>query len=248
MSNANASNGNEEDDVKARKSIVSPAGFGAAATGLMALVALTTLTGCAPKGTDATNDAAQHQVPALANAEAESSSSAAPAATTAPPAQLTESIKAVSIAKMGKVVTDQKGWVLYRFDADTAKPSKSNCENKCAKVWPPAITDGNPKLSGVDASLVGTVTRADGSMQITLNGWPLYRYIGDKTPGKWTGQNVGGKWFVSAPDGKKNLTCLPSPPPKAVEPPADNAGDTNTNSNSNANNNSGSGDSGTGSY
>jgi predicted lipoprotein with Yx(FWY)xxD motif len=124
---------------------------------------------------------------------------------------------------MGKVVTDQNGWVLYRFDKDTTNPVKSNCIDKCAKVWPPALTDGNPKLDGVDPALVGTVTRDDGTTQITLNKWPLYRYIGDKKPGQWKGQNVGGTWFVVAPDGKKNLTCLPTPPPKAVAPPADDA-------------------------
>jgi predicted lipoprotein with Yx(FWY)xxD motif len=228
----------------------------AAVGGVLAAMALT---GCAPRGTGAGYDAG---APALAGATDGPSAAPAAAPTTpaAAPVKLTEALTAKTIKKMGKVVTDQNGWVLYRFDADTAKPSKSNCEAKCAKVWPPAITDGNPKLSGVDASLVGTVTRGDGSMQITLNGWPLYRYIGDKAPGQWKGQNVGGKWFVSAPDGKKNLTCLPTPPPKAVEPPADDAGNTNTgdantntntnsnNSNSNANNNSGSGDYGTGAY
>lgn len=212
------------------------------------VLAALALTGCAPRGTDAGYDPG---APALAGAADPSATPTPPAA----PVKLTEALTAKTIKKMGKVVADQNGWVLYRFDADTAKPSKSNCEAKCAQVWPPAITDGNPKLSGVDASLVGTVTRGDGSMQITLNGWPLYRYIGDKAPGQWKGQNVGAKWFVAAPDGKKNLTCVPTPPPKPVEPPADGAANTNTgnsntntNSNSNANNNSGSGDTGTGGY
>ncbi|GAB3846344.1 hypothetical protein GCM10027610_064260 [Dactylosporangium cerinum] len=60
----------------------------------------------------------------------------------------------------------------------------------------------------------------DGSRQITLAGWPVYRYIGDPKPGAWKGQNVGGTWFVVAPTGKKNLTCLPTPAPAAVTPPA----------------------------
>jgi predicted lipoprotein with Yx(FWY)xxD motif len=128
----------------------------------------------------------------------------------------------VNIAKMGKVVQDQNGNTLYRFDKDTVNPSKSNCVDKCAKVWPPALTNGNPTLTGVDPALVGTVTRPDGTTQITLKGWALYRYVGDTKPGQWKGQNVGGLWFVAAPNGGKNLTCLPTPPPKAVEPPSDN--------------------------
>jgi predicted lipoprotein with Yx(FWY)xxD motif len=220
----------------------------AAAGGVLAAVALT---GCAPRGTDAGYNAG---APALAGATDQPTAAPTTAPTTpaAAPVKLTEQLNAKTIKKMGKVVTDQGGWVLYRFDADTANPSKSNCEAKCAKVWPPALTDGNPKLSGVNAALVGTVTRGDGSMQITLNGWPLYRYIGDKAPGQWKGQNVAGKWFVSAPDGKKNLTCVPNPPPKAVEPPADNAGDTNTGTsntgNSNSNSNSNTGNYGSGGY
>jgi predicted lipoprotein with Yx(FWY)xxD motif len=220
----------------------------AAVGGVLAALALT---GCAPRSTDSgyTTDAG---APVDG---ANDAPSAAPSAPPSPltPVKLTEQLNAKTIKKMGKVVTDQNGWVLYRFDSDTAKPSKSNCEAKCAKIWPPAVTDGNPVLNGVDASLVGTVTRADGSMQITLNGWPLYRYIGDKAPGQWKGQNVGAKWFVSAPDGKKNLTCLPTPPPKAVEPPADdstgdtNTGTSNTGNNSNSNSND-SGDYGSGGY
>ena len=178
------------------------------------------LTGCAPKGTANNNNGygAAGDNPALAAGTPTPSTSPTPAA--APVGDLTNDLKAVTIAKMGKVVTDSKGWVLYRFDKDTAKPSKSNCVDKCAQVWPPALTDGNPSLTGVDAALVGTITRADGGVQITLNGWPLYRYIGDPKPGAWKGQNVGGVWFVVANDGKKNLTCLPTPAPTAVQPPA----------------------------
>ncbi len=213
----------------------------AAVGGVLAALALT---GCAPRSTDS-----GYSTDAGAPAGANDAPNAAPSATPSPltPVKLTEQLNAKTIKKMGKVVTDQNGWVLYRFDSDTAKPSKSSCEAKCATIWPPAITDGNPVLNGVDASLVGTVTRGDGSMQITLNGWPLYRYIGDKAPGQWKGQNVGAKWFVSAPDGKKNLTCLPTPPPKAVEPPADGAGDSNSNTGT-SNNTGNSNDSGSGNY
>ncbi|MEU7868157.1 hypothetical protein [Dactylosporangium sp. NPDC049140] len=192
-----------------------------------AAAALAALTACAPQGAGADNAydaAAQAQAPALNDVAGES---LAPVST-APAAPLTTALKAASIPKMGKVVTDQDGFVLYRFDKDTAKPPKSNCVDKCAQVWPPALTDGNPDLTGVDTAVVGTVTRADGSRQITLAGWPVYRYIGDPKPGAWKGQNVGGVWFVVAPDGKKNLTCLPTPAPTAVQPPAASAEPTAT--------------------
>ncbi|GII23013.1 hypothetical protein [Planosporangium mesophilum] len=144
------------------------------------------------------------------------------AAEATPVGSKTTKLTAKSLPRMGQVVVDDGGWVLYRFDKDTANPPASNCKDKCAQVWPPLLSsDGNaPQLEGVNQDLVGTIKRADGGTQITLGGWPLYRYVGDKTPGKWTGQMVGGTWFVSTPTGKKNLTCLPTSTPTPAEPPA----------------------------
>lgn len=145
---------------------------------------------------------------------------AAPVPKAAAPNAAPNALIAKTIPKMGAVVTDAKGWTLYRFDLDKARPPTTNCNGKCAQIWPPALTNGDPKLSGVDPVLVGTLRRADGSLQLTLHGWPLYRYIGDPHPGAWKGQNVGGTWFVSAPNGSKNLTCLPAPHPAVALPAA----------------------------
>jgi predicted lipoprotein with Yx(FWY)xxD motif len=135
-----------------------------------------------------------------------------------------------NVPKMGDAVFDDQGFTLYRFDKDTVNPPTSNCKDKCAQVWPPvSAAEGNlPQLEGIDQSLVGTIQRADGGTQLTIAGWPIYRYIGDKAPGKWTGQGVGKTWFVIKPDGKKNLSCLSAVPPKAVEPPS--SGDANSGS------------------
>jgi predicted lipoprotein with Yx(FWY)xxD motif len=135
---------------------------------------------------------------------------------------LTTELTGTTVKRMGKAVVDQEGWVLYRFDGDKAEPEpKSNCDGDCAKVWPPSYTeDGKPEIKGIDPDDVGVVTRADGTKQLTIGNWPMYRYAGDKKPGQWLGQNVGAKWFVANPDGTKNLTCLPKPS-KPIAPPAD---------------------------
>lgn len=138
--------------------------------------------------------------------------------------ELTTELRATKVKRMGSAVVDEDGWVLYRFDKDKPNPSKSNCEGDCAKIWPPSLTDGDPELDGVSADDVGTVERADGTKQLTIDGWPVYRYIGDKEPGKWTGQNVSGTWFVINPDGSKNLTCMPKVS-KPVAPPKDDKDD-----------------------
>jgi predicted lipoprotein with Yx(FWY)xxD motif len=140
----------------------------------------------------------------------------------------TNELIATTVPKMGNVVTDSKGWVLYRFDKDSSKPPKSACSGDCAKVWPPVLADKTLKLVGdLDGDTVGTVRRADGGLQVTIGNWPVYRYIGDKKPGQWKGQNVGGVWFVIDKAGKKNLTCLPKVS-KAVKPPATKAKETTT--------------------
>ncbi|MFC8261302.1 SCO0930 family lipoprotein [Streptomyces sp. NPDC057291] len=105
--------------------------------------------------------------------------------------------------KLGKVLTDSEGFTLYRFDKDTASPPKSNCEGDCAKIWP-VVPAGNVTVAaGTDDALIGKVTRADGTQQLTIAGWPMYRYAKDAKPGDANGQGVGGTWFASAPDGKK---------------------------------------------
>ena len=136
---------------------------------------------------------------------------------------VTDILRAKKVPRMGGVVTDATGWVLYRFDKDSTSPSESNCSGDCAKVWPPVLADQTLELSGIGTAKVSTIERADGGRQVTIGGWPVYRYIGDTEPGSWKGQNVAATWFAVQKDGSKNLTCLPRPAPKAVKPPADEA-------------------------
>ncbi|MFI7321832.1 SCO0930 family lipoprotein [Streptomyces venezuelae] len=105
--------------------------------------------------------------------------------------------------KLGKVVTDSEGRTLYRFDKDTAQPPKSTCDAACLKAWPAVAADGAKAAPGVDESLLGEVTAADGTKQLTIDGWPMYRFAKDAEAGDAKGQGVGGTWYAAAPDGKK---------------------------------------------
>jgi predicted lipoprotein with Yx(FWY)xxD motif/plastocyanin len=103
---------------------------------------------------------------------------------------------------LGAFLADDQGRSLYLFTKDT--PNASNCYDKCEQAWPPLFTKGAPAAgNGVDASLLGTTTRKDGSTQVTYNGWPLYYFVKDQKPGDVTGQNVGGVWFVVSAKGDK---------------------------------------------
>ena len=119
---------------------------------------------------------------------------------------------------LGSFLVDDKGMTLYLFTKDT--PNTSNCYDKCATAWPPLLTTGNASAGeGVDASLLGTTTRTDGSIQVTYNGWPLYYYEKDKAAGDVTGQNVGDVWFVVSPAGEQVGSEA-----AATEPPAASTG------------------------
>ncbi|WP_236796878.1 hypothetical protein [Amycolatopsis sp. GM8] len=113
-------------------------------------------------------------------------------------------LNAAGAAGLGAVVTDAQGRTLYRFDGDTAAPPVSHCTGQCALTWPPVLTTtASVTLQGIDQHLVGTTTRDDGSQQVTLGGWPLYRYSRDTAAGQTTGQGAGGLWFAAAPGGGK---------------------------------------------
>jgi predicted lipoprotein with Yx(FWY)xxD motif len=119
------------------------------------------------------------------------------------PATAAATIATASDAKLGQILVDGKGITLYLFVADTG--SKSTCYTSCAQVWPPVLTNGAPQAgTGAQASLLGTTTRTDGTIQVTYSGHPLYYFAGDKKPGDATGQgidNFGGLWWVISPSG-----------------------------------------------
>jgi predicted lipoprotein with Yx(FWY)xxD motif len=106
-------------------------------------------------------------------------------------------------SKLGTVLVDGSGRTLYLFEKD--QPNQSACSGACVAAWPVDPTSGTPKAgSGVKASLLGTITRGDGSTQVTYNRHPLYYFARDNGPGQQSGQGIdafGAKWFVVTPAG-----------------------------------------------
>jgi predicted lipoprotein with Yx(FWY)xxD motif len=106
----------------------------------------------------------------------------------------------VADSDLGEIVVDAEGRTLYVFFADES--SESTCYDECEDNWPPLTVDGDPVAgAGVDGSLA-TSARTDGSMQVTLDGHPLYRFGGDQAAGDVNGQGVGDVWFVVSPSGE----------------------------------------------
>lgn len=104
-----------------------------------------------------------------------------------------------SSSKLGTVVVNEAGRTLYTFDKDTTNPAKSNCYADCAAKWPavPATTEAK----GLDPDLLGSVTRKDGTKQLTVNAHPVYLFAGDRAAGDTKGQAVKGVWHALTPQG-----------------------------------------------
>jgi predicted lipoprotein with Yx(FWY)xxD motif len=96
---------------------------------------------------------------------------------------------------LGTILTDGAGRTLYAFTND--KGGTSSCSGQCIATWPALVSATAPKAgAGTGASLLGTTARAEGTLQATYNGWPLYYYAGDVRVGDATGQGANGIWFV----------------------------------------------------
>jgi predicted lipoprotein with Yx(FWY)xxD motif len=70
------------------------------------------------------------------------------------------------------------------------------------EAWPPLLVTDTPSArEGVQAALLGVISRTDGGKQVTYNGKPVYTYAGDNAPGDLNGQGKGGVWFAVTSDG-----------------------------------------------
>ncbi len=149
---------------------------------------------------------------------------------------------AVSIAQdnefgqflVGGPDSSQPGFTLYTFANDNGGPS-SNCNGRCAEVWPPLLVESRVDLLGDNSLDLGTTIREDGKIQVTFNNEPVYFYEQDKAPGDTVGHNAGGVWFVAQLNGTSTPTptitptaqptsiptLAPTPGPTPDNPPAD---------------------------
>ena len=108
------------------------------------------------------------------------------------------SVQLAKNSKFGQILVTTDGKTLYTFAIDT--PGVSNCtDGGCIANWPPYTVGAQPTAgSGVSGKL-STITRSDGSKQVTYNGSPLYSFAFDKNAGEATGDGLsdfGGIWHV----------------------------------------------------
>ena len=118
-----------------------------------------------------------------------------PAAPASPSSVFTTALK-TETTRVGTVLASSGGLTLYYYGEDKRGSGKSVCTGSCATAWPPLAA---PVKAPAGVRLPGklrTITRPNGVKQVTLNGYPLYFYVGDKAPGQATGNGIGGAWHV----------------------------------------------------
>ncbi len=157
-----------------------------------ALIAVPLLAGCG--SSKSKSSASTTSAPATTAAQTTASSSES-----AP-----ETIKAKR-SRLGTILADGEGKTVYLFEKD--RGTASTCSGACATAWPPVTTGGAPKAGGgVQAALLSTSKRSDGTMQVTYGGHPLYYFVKDRDAGDAYGQGIdgfGAEWYVVGPNGKK---------------------------------------------
>jgi predicted lipoprotein with Yx(FWY)xxD motif len=137
-----------------------------------------------------------------------SPSAAAPASSASGSASST--VITTKTSSGGSFLTNSAGRAVYLFLADST--GKSACDGACAGAWPPVVAAGQPTAAGgAQSSDLGTITRSDGTKQVTYDGHPLYYFVGDTGPGTDKGQGVdgfGAKWWLVAPTGSSITTAV----------------------------------------
>lgn len=155
----------------------------------LAGVAISTLVAaCQSAGTTAPPSAEQS---ASASVEESTGASATPS--------VAGDVAVATSAEVGEHLVDAEGRTLYVFTNDI--PGMSHCFDDCAANWPPYVVDSDELTAGDGVSAeLGTIDRGDGTLQVTLDGWPLYYFAADQAAGDTSGEGVGGVWFVARPD------------------------------------------------
>ncbi len=162
-------------------------------------LALTAALGGAACGSGSdTGDAVEVTTTDATSAADESTTTAGATDTTAP--STTSATVDAGETALGTVLVDSEGFTLYAYTADS--DGTSACNEGCSTLWPPLATVDAPVAGGDVTAELATITRDDGTTQVTINGHPAYGFASDSAVGDTAGHGVGGVWFAFGPDGE----------------------------------------------
>jgi predicted lipoprotein with Yx(FWY)xxD motif len=110
--------------------------------------------------------------------------------------QATTATLKVERTRDGMVLAGSKGLTLYYFTKDKPHSGKSACFGSCLAAWPALAAPVKAPAGARMPGPMGTITRGNGTVQVTINGFPIYYYVGDKAPGQIAGNGVEGTWHI----------------------------------------------------
>lgn len=111
-----------------------------------------------------------------------------------------KTLSVVTHETRGTYLVASNGMTVYTYAND--EQGESTCNGDCAKAWPPYIVSVEQQLAAGDgvSGQIATISRSDGSAQVTYDGAPLYFFSHDETVGDANGQGIGGVWYVVQPE------------------------------------------------
>jgi predicted lipoprotein with Yx(FWY)xxD motif len=106
----------------------------------------------------------------------------------------------VAEGEAGPYLVGAEGRSVYLFTRDET-PGASVCEGDCLDAWPPVtVPAGNTAVGGEGVpGVVGLIPAANGALQVTYDGRPLYYFAGDAEAGDTNGHGVNDVWFLVEP-------------------------------------------------
>lgn len=107
--------------------------------------------------------------------------------------------------KGGSYLVDSSGRAVYMLEGDR---DGSKCTGACLQAWPPLLVGETQPTAGpnLEPSMVASIQRPDGSMQVTYNNHPLYHYAADGGRGMTQGHDVRdqtGHWYLLTARGEQ---------------------------------------------
>jgi predicted lipoprotein with Yx(FWY)xxD motif len=102
----------------------------------------------------------------------------------------------VEVTSAGKVLANPHGMTVYYYTGDKPGSGVSACTGTCAAAWPPVAAPVRVPAGLMLPGPLSAIVRPGGVRQLTINGYPIYRYAEDKAPGQAKGNGAGGEWHV----------------------------------------------------
>ena len=155
------------------------------------LLVVALVAGCSSSGSSPSvaSQAPASVAPASVAPASVAPASVAPASAPASAAAGAATVEAKPVGSIGMALVAANGMTVYIFTKDVKDSGKSACGTGCIDTWPAlTVAAGATPTGGTGVTgKLGTITRDDGTLQVTYNGLPLYFFKNDHAAGDANG-------------------------------------------------------------